>query len=117
MRDGIYHAVFEEGTDLGQAVLVLRDGRVGGVGHDDGEYDGGYAVDAARGLVALDLIVKVPARTQITTGVTGMKAGPAGSTVSITGQGPSPDPDGRFTVKIAGLPVVLTLRFLRAMPG
>ena len=41
----------------------------------------------------------------------------ASDTVSIAGQGPSPDPDGRFTVKIAGQPVVLALRFLRAMPG
>jgi hypothetical protein len=113
-KEGIYHAVFEDGALLGQGVLVLRRGKVGGVGHDIGEYSGGYSFDAANNRLTLDLDVRVPAKTPITKD---LKAGPAGSTVRIEGQGPAPDPLGRYTVTFAGQPAVLSLRFMRALPG
>jgi hypothetical protein len=113
-QDGIYHAVFDSTSMLGQFLLVLRNGRVAGAGHALGEYEGTYRIDAARGELAFEISVKVPSGVQIATGV---KAGPAGSTVTFKGQGPVPNPQERFSVDLLGVRTELTLEYLEPMPG
>ena len=112
--DGIYHVVFGGGSQIGQGLIVLRNGHMGGVGHQVGEYDGTYQFDPATGRLTLAGVIKVPRAQPVTAN---LKGGPAGSSVVYEGSGPKPDPEAIYAIKLAGEPATLTLRRLGPLPG
>ena len=105
--DGVYYVTFGAGALLGPGALILRRGKIGGMGHDAGHFAGSYHYDPAAKLLNLDIAIRVPAATPIAVGV---KAGPAGSAVHVQLVGPQPQPSHTFRANLAGHTGELTLQ-------
>jgi hypothetical protein len=87
MLEGVYDVRMAEPAAIGPALIILDEGRISGLGHFLGTYTGTYQATADGVGVALELEVKVPAAVQILNGATGIKSGPAGSSVLARGDG------------------------------
>lgn len=107
-RDALFHVSFGGGALLRQGGLVIRRGRAGGIGHYTGEYSGAARLDPS-GLLDLDIGVRVGAGTPI---ATGLKAGPAGSTVYIKAKIAWPAPETTCPIDFTGNRGTMTLSLL-----
>lgn len=104
-RDALFHVSFGGGALLRQGGLVIRRGKVGGIGHYLGEYSGSARIDSC-GLLDLDIGVRVDAGVPI---ATGLKAGPAGSTVYFKAKTAWPAPQTTCQIDLAGNKGTMTL--------
>ena len=114
MPDGVYHATFGAGALLAQGALVLRHGKAGGIGHEQGEYAGSYHYDPSDGRLALDIDIRVPTAAPI---AAGLKAGPAGSTVRVEAAGRLQDPLTIIPVDLMGHKGEMALRRVGSLPA
>ena len=105
-RDALYQVTFGSGALLRQGGLVVKSGKICGIGHHVGEYSGSASFDAGAQLLDLEIGVRVDAAVPI---ATGLKAGPAGSTIHFKAKGAIPEPQTTFGIDLAGNKGEMTL--------
>jgi hypothetical protein len=109
LRNAFYFVKFGAGALIGCGGLVIRNGKIGGFGNQNGTYSGSASCDADTRHLTLDVGVRVGPAEPITSG---LKAGPAGSTIYFKAQGARPDPQTTFPVDLAGHKCEMTLTLL-----
>jgi hypothetical protein len=107
--DAFYRVAFGSGALLQPGGLVVRGGKVGGMGNNGGIYTGTAFCENSSRVLTLDIGVRVAAGTPI---ASGLKAGPAGSTVYFKAQGAPPEPEMTYKIDLAGNKGEMTLSLL-----
>ena len=77
---------------------MIRSGKIGGFGNQNGAYSGSASQDAVTRHVTLDIGVRVGPAEPI---ASGLKAGPAGSTIYFKAHGAISGPRTTFTVDLS----------------
>jgi hypothetical protein len=113
LRDGIYRALIAGSAETGSAVYVCRAGKVVGVGYKGADYEGTYSWDDVRKVNTFEIEVTFPPGVQM---VTGMVAGAQGATLTVRGEGKTPEPVSRFSLDLAGRAVDVQLSYVRPLP-
>lgn len=119
LDDGIYGLRFEPdgaGADVGrssftggEALAVLRQGRILGSDPYGGVFRGRCRYDAARGEAIVDVRLAVPPYGVL---LTGLQAGADGTFLDISGRFPLPKPVSSAVIDLGGVPVAVALRFV-----
>lgn len=119
LDDGIYGLRFEStgaGADAGppsfgegEALAVLRAGRILGSDPHGGVFRGRCRYDAACGEAIVDVRLAVPPNGVL---VTGLEAGSEGAFLDVSGRFPPPKPVSSAVVDLGGVPVAVALRFV-----
>lgn len=103
--DTVYQVTFGSGALLPPGGLVVRRGKVGGIGNYHGAYSGSARMDAG-GMLDLDIGVRVDVGVPI---ATGLKAGPAGSTIYFKARLAVPASVSTCQIDLAGNKGTMTL--------
>lgn len=119
LDDGVYGLSFESrgaGGDAdplshhrGEALAVLRSGRIVGSDPHGGVFRGRCRYDAARGEAIVEVRLAVPPNGVL---LTGLAAGPDGAFLDVAGRFPPPRPVSSAVIELGGTPVVVALRFV-----
>ena len=118
LDDGVYGLSFESrgGGDAdplplhrGEALAVLRGGRVVGSDPHGGVFRGRCRYDATRGEAIVEVRLAVPPNGVL---LTGLEAGPDGAFLDIAGRFPLPRPVSSAVIDLGGMPVAVALRFV-----
>jgi hypothetical protein len=112
LRDAFYYVKFGAGALFGCGGLVIRSGKIGGLGNQNGTYSGSVSCDADTRHVTLDIGVHVGPAEPI---ASGLKAGPAGSTIYFKAHGAVADPQTTFPIDLAGHKCEMSLTLVEAL--
>lgn len=104
----------EGGQDGGNALAVLRNGKILGSDRWGAVFMGSYEFDPVSETNSVHLRLHVPPAGQL---VTGFEAGPDGAVIEISGRFERAAPVTRTIAEVAGLPVEVTLTYLGALPN
>jgi hypothetical protein len=115
LEDGVYGLRYTAVSDgqAGDALAVLRDGKVLGSDPDGGVFVGSCEFDAAAGINRVHIRFDVPPEGAL---VTGFSAGPAGAVLDIVGAVGHPAPEAATVVEVAGAQVAVHLTYLGPLP-
>jgi hypothetical protein len=115
LADGVYGLRYTAVSDGvgGDALAVLRDGKVLGSDPCGGVFVGSCEFDAAAGVSRVRLRFDVPPEGAL---VTGFAAGPSGAVLDIEGAVAQPDPEAATIVVVAGAQVAVHLTYLGPLP-
>ncbi len=118
LEDGIYRLDYRaqdaREEDGGQALAVLRDGKILGSDPWGGLFTGLYDYDPRDCLNKVRLRFDVPPEGVL---VTGFCAGPKGATLDIVGAFERTAPKMVTVVDVSGTPVEVQLTYLGPLPG
>lgn len=118
LEDGIYGlqytAAHEDAREGGQALAVLRDGKILGSDPWGGVFTGTCEFDPAERLNKVRLRFDVPPEGIL---ITGFSAGPAGAVVDIVGAIARTPAEATTVVDVAGTPVSVALTYLGPLPN
>ncbi|MEO1543723.1 MAG: hypothetical protein AAFR75_06870 [Pseudomonadota bacterium] len=118
LDDGVYALDYrgESGGEaaIGDALAVLRNGRILGSDRWGGTFTGSYDFDAAEKSNTLHVRLAVPPGGLL---VNGFSAGPDGATVEIVGQFDRAAPVSKTSVVIGGKPIDLQLTYIGPLPN
>lgn len=112
LPDAVYRMTFGGGVRLHHGGFVVCGGRVAGIGHADGVYEGTAALDTGTGVATFDIDTRVPRAFVI---ADGLKAGPAGSTPRIVARGAPPTPIATYVIDISGSRGAMTLELFQPL--
>ncbi len=101
-------------ADGGDALAVLRNGKILGSDRWGGVFSGSYEYDAAAGTNKVHVRLDVPPEGVL---VTGFSAGRDGATIDIVGCFERAAPEASITIDIAGRPVDIKLTYLGPVPN
>lgn len=117
LRDGLYGLQYRAScdgvSDGGNALAVLRDGRILGSDPWGGVFAGSCEFDPAACLNRVRLRFEVPPEGTL---ITGFSAGPDGAVLDIVGACKPASPDSALVVEVAGAPVSVRLTYLGPLP-
>ncbi|MEO1207474.1 MAG: hypothetical protein AAFV45_14200 [Pseudomonadota bacterium] len=118
LDDGVYSLDYR-GENAGQAeagdaLAVLRNGRILGSDRWGGTFTGSYDFDAGAQSNTLHVRLAVPPGGML---VNGFSAGPDGATIEIVGQFDRAAPVSKTSVKIGGKPIDLQLTYIGPLPN
>lgn len=117
LDDGIYSLDYRGDADgettTGDALAVLKSGRIRGADRLGGTFSGSYVFDEDKQSNTLHVRLQIPAGGVL---VNGIEAGPDGTTLDIVGHFDRAAPLSRSAVDIAGRPVDITLTYLGPLP-
>ncbi len=118
LEDGLYGLTFtairDGGADAGNALAVLRNGRILGSDPWGGVFVGSCEFDSHAGLSKVRVQFDVPPEGTL---ITGFSAGPAGAVLDIVGGVEGASPLAETVVEIAGTPVNVELTYLGPLPN
>ncbi len=119
LDDGLYSLSYGRSADgrgnrAGDALAVLRSGRIVGSDRWGGKFEGTYRFDTARKTNHVHVRLHVPPEGEL---VTGLCAGATGASVEVTAELARNGPLAATAVDIAGQRVDLTLAYLGPLPG
>ncbi len=97
----------------GDALAVLRAGRIVGSDRWGGLFEGNYRFDEVTQTNHFRLLMRVPPEGEL---VTGFTAGPEGATVEFVAELERASPVTTATIEVCGQPVELKLTFLSPLP-
>lgn len=100
--------------DGGNALAVLRNGKIFGSDRWGGVFAGSYEFDAADESTRVHVRIDVPPNGEL---VTGFAAGPKGASIDIAGKFDRPAPQSISVVEVAGRPVEVQLTYLGPLPN
>ena len=116
LDDGVYGLTFESGggagpasPERGEALAVLRGGRILGSDANGGVFRGCCRYDAARGEAVVEVSLAIPPDGVL---LTGLEAGPGGAFLDVSGRFLPPKPVSSAVVDLGGVPVTVQLRFV-----
>ncbi|MCB1513431.1 MAG: hypothetical protein KDJ18_01180 [Hyphomicrobiaceae bacterium] len=111
-----YHAAHAAGdqSSRGNALAVLRNGKILGSDHWGAVFMGSYEYDAVSETNAVHLRLHVPPGGEL---VTGFAAGPEGAILEISGCFGRAAPVARAIAEVAGQPLEVTMTYLGALPN
>lgn len=98
----------------GNALAVLRNGKIFGSDRWGGVFAGSYEFDNASETTRVHVRVDVPPYGEL---VTGYAAGPKGASIDIAGTFDRPAPQSISVVEVAGRPVEVQLTYLGPLPN
>ncbi|HYD14996.1 MAG TPA: hypothetical protein VEA77_01215 [Hyphomicrobium sp.] len=113
LDDGLYALSFESSSQWGEGLALLRGGQILGSDPHGGVFKGRCRYDAASGEAIVEVRLAVPPRGVL---LTGLEAGPDGAFLDVTGRFPPPKPASSALIEIAGLPILVELRFVGPLP-
>lgn len=115
LSDGVYGLTYvptqSDGLPAGEAVAVLRQGRIVGSDPHGGLFSGTCEAEAESGGQRLRVRLDVPPEGEL---VTGQVAGPNGSSVDIEAR--IAGPSATAVVDVDGVPLEIRLRYLGPLP-
>jgi hypothetical protein len=116
--EGIYGLSYT-GTQLsthdgGEALAVLRNGKILGSDRRGGVFVGSYEFDSVSQTNKFHVRVDVPPAAEL---ITGFSAGPRGASLDIVAMFERPAPIATTTVAVAGEQLELELRYLGPLPN
>lgn len=118
LQDGIYDLRYTAAGDGvsegGNALAILRDGRILGSDPWGGVFAGSCEFDTATCLNKLRLRFEVPPDGTL---ITGFSAGPGGAVLDIVGACEPAAPKASMVVDVAGAPVSVQLTFVGPLPA
>lgn len=118
LDDGLYSLSYGQsvacGGDGGDALAVLRSGRIVGSDRWGGKFEGTCRFDTARKTNHVHVRLHVPPEGEL---VTGFCAGATGASVEVTAELARNGPLAATAVDVAGQRVDLTLAYLGPLPG
>lgn len=116
LQDGLYGLRYttDEGEAGGDALAVLRDGKVLGSDPWGGVFAGACEYDATLGVNRIRLRFEVPPEGVL---VTGFCAGPCGAVLEIVGAVEPTERTAVTFVEVAGTPVEVHLTYLGPLPN
>jgi hypothetical protein len=122
LPDGIYGLNFNSGgfgshgraEDRGDGLAVLRGGRIVGSDPNGGVFKGRYRYDAERCEAVIDVRLAIPPNGVL---LTGLRAGPEGAFLDVSGRFPPPAPVSSATVDVGGAPLTVELRYVGRLAG
>jgi hypothetical protein len=118
LEDGIYglsyNAVRADEADGGNALAVLRAGKILGSDPWGGVFVGSCEFDPKARLHKVHLRFDVPPEGTL---ITGFSAGPAGAVLDIVGKFEGAAPKAKTVVEVAGAPVSVELTYLGPLPN
>lgn len=117
LDEGLYSLTYK-GEDngrreFGDALAVLRNGKILGSDRWGGVFTGSYEFDTAEAAGRVHLSIDIPPGGEL---VTGFAAGPHGAAVEIVSRLESPSP-AAAVIEVAGAPVEVHLKFLGPLPA
>ncbi|MEM1371955.1 MAG: helix-turn-helix domain-containing protein [Pseudomonadota bacterium] len=117
LDDGLY-ALDYAGQDGGEAqrgdaLAVLRNGRILGSDRHGGTFSGSYVYDAGRDANSVHVRFQLPPDGELVNGIT---AGPQGSSIELTASFDRATPVTTTTIDLGGQPVRLQLTFVGPLP-
>ena len=118
--DGLYSLSYgaADAVDVeaftGNAVALLKAGRVVGSDNQGGTFEGTYRFDTVRQTNHFRVWLRVPPTGEL---VTGLAAGEAGAIVEVIAGLDRPGPVASTVAEVAGQPVGLTLAYLGPLPS
>ena len=118
LDEGLYGLVYrgEDGglPDGGNALAVLRNGKIFGSDRDGGVFTGSYEFDPVNELNKVHVRMQIPPDGRL---VTGYAAGPEGATLDIAGAFERAAPVASISVEAAGRPIEVQLTYLGPLPN
>jgi transcriptional regulator with XRE-family HTH domain len=96
-------------ADAGDAVALLKGGRIVGTDAWGGKFEGRYQFDSARRTYQFSVWLRVPPQGQL---VTGMATGDTGGLVEVVANLDRPEPIASTIAHVNGQPLGLTLAYL-----
>ena len=118
LDEGIYsvcHRNPEGGPDCaGNAIAVLRSGKILGSDREGGLFSGSYEFDPASGLNHVQIRFSIPPEGTL---VTGFTAGSGGATLDIVGEFTRASPVSKVVIDIDSQPIEVELSYLGPLPN
>ena len=114
LEDGLYKVDYHGELSFGSAMMVLKNGKLFGADVGGAIYEGAYGYDAASESTHFGISLKLPPNTEL---VTGLNAGPLGSTLAIVASFKRPSPVAKSNVSVAGRNVEAELTFVGPIPS
>lgn len=111
--DGIYEIIFATWQSFGAATVRMEDGRFSGATDRGTLLAGTVGRDDATGRELFEMTVTIPPGVET---VTGILAGYAGRTLTVSGHLPPQAPERRFSISLAGKAIDVALRFKCPIP-
>ncbi len=115
--EGLYALRYTHANDArletGSALAVLRSGKVFGSDRWGGVFSGSYDFDGATETNTMHVRLTVPPDGEL---ITGLQAGPQGTTIDIVGTFDRAAPLSSATIDVAGHPVDVELSYLGPLP-
>lgn len=117
LDEGLYNLRYrgeDRGTfDGGEALVVLRNGKILGTDHGGGMFSGFYEFDAMREKNCIRARLSIPPEGTL---VTGFSAGPDGAALDVEGLCERAGHVSSMTVEAAGLRIEIQLTYLAPLP-
>ncbi len=118
LAEGVYLLNFESSQSSNlereEGLAVLRDGRIVGSDPNGGIFKGSYRFDAQRAEAVVDVRLAIPPNGVL---LTGLRAGPEGAVLDLSGRFPAPAPASSATVNVGGAPLKVELRYMGRLAG
>jgi len=118
LEDGLYGVkyttVCKDRPDAGNALAVLRDGKILGSDPWGGVFVGSCEFDPDAGLAKVRLQFDVPPDGTL---ITGFSAGPSGAVLDIVGAVEGASPLAATVVEVEGTPVSVEITYLGPLPN
>jgi hypothetical protein len=118
LQDGIYGLHYASvgggAAEAGNALAVLREGKILGSDPWGGVFTGSCEFDPGQRLSKVRLRLEVPPEGTL---ITGFSAGPAGATLEIVGAVARPAPEATAVVEVAGVPLSVQLTYIGPLPS